>query len=307
MVNRVVSLVVVAVAASVLLVAGCGSEPASDDGEVRVVASTALLAEFAEIVAGDDAVVVGVIPAGVDPHSFEPSPAIAASIAQADLVLMNGHDLEETLLSVIEQNVADGVPVVAVSDGIDVLFAADEDADADGGEEEGVDPHLWLDARNAMHYVEAIRDALIEVAPDREGGYRERAAAYLAELQTLHDGLVEQLAVIPPEARQLVVFHDAYQYLAAAYGLEVLAAVLPASAQQDPAAGAIADLIKLIEEEGVRTVFAEPQFNAAVLERIAAEAGVEVGMLYSTYAGEVDTYVELMRANSEALRAGLAP
>lgn len=291
--RRILPLFALLVALSGVAV-GCSAEVERDSSEVRVVASTALIAEFASIVAGDDAVVVGLIPAGVDLHSFEPAPGIVASIAQADLILVNGHGLEETLLKVIEQGASDGVPIVAVSDGIAELLGGDG----------GVDPHLWLDVRNAMHYVEQTRDALIEIDPGHEGGYRERADVYLAELGALHEELVAWLSLIRGNARQLVVFHDAYGYLAAAYGLELLAAVLPAGAQQDPAAGRVAELIELVRESGVRVVFAEPQFNSTVLDRIASEAGVQVRPLYSTYAGEVDSYVELMRANGESLGHG---
>jgi ABC-type Zn uptake system ZnuABC Zn-binding protein ZnuA len=234
----------------------------------------------------------------VDLHSFEPAPAIAAAIAQADVVLVNGHNLEEVLLEVIEQSVSTGVRIVAVSDGIERLLTG---GDGEPGED-AVDPHLWLDVRNAIHCVEQIRNALIEVDPARESGYEERAAAYIEQLDALDVELVLQMADLPDEARRLVVFHDAYGYFAAAYRLEVLAAVLPAGAQQDPAAGTVAELIGLLRESGVSTIFAEPQFNSVVLESIAEEADVDVGVLYSTFAGEVDSYVELMRANADALR-----
>lgn len=300
---------ILALVSLLLVVAGaCNSAVERDGSEVRVVASTALIAEFASTVAGDDAIVVGLIPAGVDLHSFEPAPGLVAAIAQADLVLVNGHNLEEGLLEVIEQNVSDGVRIVAVSDGIERLLAGGHDEaehdEADDNERDGVDPHLWLDVRNAIHYVEQTRDALIEVDSAREGGYEERAAAYMEELEALDAELVGWLSLIRGDARQLVVFHDAYGYLAAAYGLEVLAAVLPAGAQQDPAAGRVAELIELVRESGVRVVFAEPQFNSTVLDRIASEAGVQVRPLYSTFAGDVDSYIKLMRANGESLGAG---
>jgi ABC-type Zn uptake system ZnuABC Zn-binding protein ZnuA len=293
------------VAALLVLATACNSDVERDASAVRVVASTALIAEFAATVAGDDAIIVGLIPAGVDLHSFEPAPAMAAAIAQADLVLVNGYDLEEVLLEVIQQNVSDGVRIVAVSDGIEELLQGREQPDDGRDSQEGIDPHLWLDARNAMHYVESIRDALIEIAPAHEDGYRERSAAYLTELQALHAELVERLAAVPDDRCQLVVFHDAYRYFAAAYGLELLAAVIPAGAQQDPAAGTVAELIELLRDSGVPTVFTEPQFNASVLERIAAEADVKVGMLYSNFAGEVDSYTELMQANADAFTEGL--
>ena len=293
MVRRVLLLPALLVVLSGVVV-GCDSEVSHDSSEVRVVASTALIAEFASVVAGDDVMVIRLIPPGVDLHSFEPAPAIAAAIAQADVVLVNGQNLEEGLLQVIEQNVSEGVRIVAVSDGIEVLLGGDG----------VIDPHLWLDVRNAIHYVEQTRDALIEVDPGHESGYRERADGYLAELEMLDEELTSWFGMIPGRARQLFVFHDAYGYLAAAYGLELVASVLPAGGQQDPTAGRVAELIELVEASGVRVVFAEPQFSSTVLDRVASEAGVGVKPLYSTFAGEVDSYIELMRANAKSLGAG---
>jgi ABC-type Zn uptake system ZnuABC Zn-binding protein ZnuA len=312
-------LVLAVVSLLLVLAGGCNSAIERDGSEVRVVASTGLIAEFASTVAGDDAIVVGLIPAGVDPHSFEPAPAIAAAIAQADLILVNGYNLEEGLLDVVEQNASNESVLIAVSAGIDVdEHTHDDDAeDGHGHDEEAEvdhaalsraegDPHLWLDVRHAMRYVENIRDTLIELDPAHGDGYEERAAGYLAELQALDDRLVAQISDIAEGDRELVVFHDAFQYFARAYSLELVAAVLPAGAQQDPSAGALVELIETIEAREVRVVFAEPQFSSTVLERIASEAGVEVGTLYSVYAGEVDTYIEMMEANGDALaeRAG---
>jgi ABC-type Zn uptake system ZnuABC Zn-binding protein ZnuA len=305
--------------ALLVVAGGCGSDVEQDSSEVRVVASTALIAEFASAVAGEDAVVVGLIPAGVDPHSFEPAPAVAASIAQADLMLVNGYQLEEALLDVIEQNTSGDALLVAVSAGIEIEPHTHEGDADDVHDDEGSDidhlalaraegdPHLWMDVRNAMRYVENIRDALIDVDPADEDGYRERADAYLVQLQALDDELVSQLSDLPAEDRQLVVFHDAFQYFARAYSLELVAAVLPVGAQPDVSAGALADLVETIEARGVGVVYAEPQFSSQVLDRVAAEAGVVVGTLYVVYAGEVDTYIEMMRANLDALTGQAGP
>jgi len=317
-VRRVTSLVGLLLAGVALFVVGCGGSESNGDGEVRVVASTALIAEFAEIVAGDDAVVVGLVPAGADVHSFEPSPGVAASVAQADLILVNGYHLEEGLLDVIERNASEDAVLRAVSAGIVVPHSHSDGEDDDHSHEvadvdhlelmrASGDPHLWLDVEHAMQYVRNVRDGLIAVDPAHEDGYAERAGDYLIELQRLDDWLVEALSPIPDDVRQLVVFHDAFRYFAHAYGFQLLAAVLPAGAQADPSAGSIAELIEAIEGSGVRVVFAEPQFSAAVLEQVAAEAGVEVGTLYSVFAGDVDTYVEMMQANGNALVEALSP
>lgn len=301
---------------ALLLLAACGSSDDSpgDADAPQIAASTALIAEFASIVAGDAAEVTTLIPAGVDVHSYEPAPATAGAIAAADLVFVNGYNLEEGLLDVILENVADDIEIVPVALGLTPLEGGHDDhEDETTGEDhdhddliraEG-DPHFWLDVANAMHYVEVIRDHLVELDAANQSGYEERAAAYLEELVTLDDDVRAAVAAIPEDQRQLVVMHDAYQYLASAYGLDLAAALLPAGAQQDPSAGAVVDLIELIDDLGVGAIYREPQFSAAVLESVAGETGVRVLVLHSTFAEEVESYAELMRANVDALVDGL--
>ena len=288
--------------------AGCSStDDASSDGRLRVTASTALIAEFTSIVAGDTAIVTTLIPAGVDAHSFEPAPASAASVATADVVFVNGYNLEEGLLDIILENVRDGTEVVPTSAGLTPLTGGDQD-DGDGGgrliRAEG-DPHFWLDVSNAIHYVEVIRDHLIALDEASASGLTSRAAVYIAELEVLEREVSEGIGAIPKADRELVVFHDAYQYFAAAYGLELADALLPAGAQSDPSAGAVVELIELIEERSIPAIFGEPQFSASVLETISSETGAEVFPIHSTYSDGVETYVELMRANVDSLRSGL--
>lgn len=315
------SLLAFVVVLGLVTAAACSStdEPA-EDGAIRITASTALIAEFASIVAGDEAVVTTLIPAGLDVHSFEPAPATVASIADADVVFVNGYNLEEGLLDVVLENVRDETEVVAVSAGLTPLAGGEHDdhedpdddhedpKDTDGAHgpvrAEG-DPHFWLDVSNAIHYVEVIRDHLVELDEANAPGFNSRAAAYVEELEALDLEVSEGIGAIPEADRGLVVLHDAYQYFADAYDLELAAALLPTGAQSDPSAGAVVELIELIEERSIPAIFREPQFNASVLETISGETGAEILPIHSTYSEGVETYVELMRANVESLREGL--
>jgi ABC-type Zn uptake system ZnuABC Zn-binding protein ZnuA len=272
--------------------AACGDGDDSDDvASFRVAASTGVIAEFAARVAGDDAEVRTLIPAGVDLHSFEPSPGVARDIARADLVFVNGHGLEESLLDLIEENAASHAAIVEVSAGLESV---------DG------DPHLWLAVPNAIGYVEAIRDALAGNDSEHAAGYAARAGALIGELEVLDAEVRSLLDGVGAEQRQIVVFHDAFGYLGREYSFELVASVVPANPNQDPSAAAVAEVIALVEDSGVRTVYREPQFSSPVLEVVAAEAGVEVGVLHSTLGDGVESYAELMRANAHALLDGLA-
>jgi len=283
----------IAVAAVATACGEDGKEEAAGGGDgVKVVTSIELFADLIRPVAGDRAQVIALVASGADPHTYEPVPSQVADVSEADLALINGLGFEETLADVIENNVGGGVPVVEMSDGLPVIGASDEGTG---------NPHLWLNVRNAMRYVEVVRDRLIQVDPEGEEAYAANAQAYLAELEELDREVESSIDSIPAERRKLVTSHDAFPYLAERYGLELVGVVLR-SPGQEPSAGDVADLARTIAAEDVPAVFAEPQFNARVLELAAEDAGVEVCTLYSdAFDDQVHTYVELMRQNASEL------
>ncbi|MEX2374940.1 MAG: metal ABC transporter substrate-binding protein, partial [Dehalococcoidia bacterium] len=168
-------------------------------------------------------------------------------------------------------------------------------------------PHFWLDARNMAVYVENIRDALIGVDPEGAQGYRARTVEVVAELEALHQELLTTMAEIPAERRHLVMFHDAFQYFAAAYEFEVIATVAPANPNQARSAAAIAEIIGIVQGVAVPTIYREPQYNSQSLDLIAVDSGASIGIIHSIPSPDAPTYAEMMRANARALVDGLAP
>ena len=313
-------LLAVALIAGAILACGDDDDATTTPAEgerLNVVASTGILAHFAEQITGDDADVVAVIPAGADTHTFSASTRDIRNIADADMVIVNGFNLEEGALGTIFEHTPHDARLVVAAAGITPLAGGDHDeeaedhaaADAPAGAELAVadgDPHMWLSVPNAMVYVRNITDGLVAADPDNAAGYRERAEAYLAELQALDEEVRSAISSIPAERRVLVVYHDSFQYFTAEYGLELAAAVLPASPSQQASAAAVAEIIETVGARDVRAVFREPQFAADALEAIAEEAGVDVLVLYSgAFTDDVDSYIALMRANAEVLAEGL--
>jgi len=293
------------------LLAACGDDDdaAANGGRLRVVASTAILADLATQLAGDDAEVFALIPAGADTHGFAPSPDTTRRVAEADVVIVNSYGLEGSTLEVILENIPGGASLVVAASGLAALEGDARGATAGGAElaRADGDPHFWLSVRNTMVYVQNIAAALVAADPEHAAGYREREERALADLQALDEEVRAAVATIPRERRVLVVFHDAFQYFAAAYGLELAAAVLPASPGQQVSAGDLAAIIELVRERQIPAVYREPQFAADALDAVADETGARVLTLYSgAFAGEVDSYAALMRANAAALVAGLA-
>ncbi len=289
--GRRISLTLVAAALPVLaLAAGCGAAGENASGRPRVVTTLAIFADFARQVAGDRAGVVALLPAGADAHTFELEAADLARVARADIVFVNGLNLEEATLDAIEANLPSGAAPVVLSEGLTPIAG---------------NPHLWLDVTYAMRYVERIRGALLEVDPEGAALYSANADSYLAELRELDGEIQAGIASIPPQRRKLVTFHDVFPYFARRYGLQVTAYVVR-SPGREPSAAEVADLTRKIQDEEVPTVYKEPQFSARILELTARDAGVQVRELYTdSLSGEVDTYVEMMRYDLKQLEEGL--
>ncbi|HXF50180.1 MAG TPA: metal ABC transporter substrate-binding protein [Dehalococcoidia bacterium] len=278
-------------AIAALALAACGRGAGDNtSGKLRVVTTLEIFADFARNVGGDRVAVTALLPPGADPHTYELAPGQVAEIARADVIFVNGLDFEEAALGAIERNAPADAPVVTLSEGLTPL---------DGN------PHFWLDVTFAMRYVERIRDALSDIDPEGEPTYAARADDYLAQLEALDADFRAAMERIPPERRKLVTFHDAFPYLAARYGLEVVAVVVK-SPGREPSAADVAELARRLREQDVPAVFKEPQFNARVLELAARDAGVEVRELYSdALSSEAPTYIDMMRFNLRQLTEGL--
>ncbi|MCH8902268.1 MAG: zinc ABC transporter substrate-binding protein [Chloroflexi bacterium] len=283
------SLLAAAVLVALLAVAcGGGNGDEQPAAELRAVASLEIFADFVRQAGGDRVAVVTLLPSGTDPHTYELPARRVADLTRADLVFMNGLGLEEGIGDVIVSNA--GGPVIELAEGLETI---------------GGNPHLWLNARLAARYVERIRDALIEHDPEGRDTYEANTAAYLRELDELDREMEAAIESIPAENRALVTFHDAFPYLAARYGLEIVAVVVT-SPGQEPSVRDVAELVEILQSQGVPAVFKEPQFNAAVLELAADDAGVRVlNLLSDAYLDGVDSYIELMRFNLRQLQEGL--
>ena len=280
-----------------LTACGGGSGQKTAGGQVKVVTSLQLFADMIQNVGGDRVQVTALVPADADPHTYEPVPSQVAKIADADLVVINGVGLEQTLHDLIYNNVRKGVSVVEMATGLPVIGG--------GADEPSGNPHLWLNVQNGMHYVESIRDGLIAVDPAGADTYRSNAAAYLTELDALDKETAAAIQTIPPERRKLVTFHDAYPYLAQRYGLQVVGFVVQAEGKEESAQD-LANLADQIRAQQVPTLFNEPEFNPQLLDTVAKEAGVKtMALLSDAFTSDVHTYVDLIRFDAQQLVEGL--
>jgi ABC-type Zn uptake system ZnuABC Zn-binding protein ZnuA len=288
------------------LLAACGGGP--NDGSaatLKAVTSISVLEDLVREIGGDRVEVSSLLPAGADPHTYEPSPGQVRDVAEADIVFANGLNLEPGALKVIEPNLPGGAALVKLGEeAIDAGFPAQEGAE----EDEPTNPHLWLSVDAARDYAREIRDALALADAEGRETYDANYEAFLAHLDELDDYVQAKLSALPEERRKLVTTHDAFAYMADYMGLEVVG-VVAESPGQEPSASDVADLMRTIEEIGAPAVFEEPQLGAeaSVLERAAEDSGVEVCTLYSdALDDDVPTYIDLIRHNAEEIARCLA-
>ena len=191
--------------------------------------------------------------------------------------------------------------------------SAEKGAADDGGEEHHgeLDPHFWFDPQRVKQAVNSIAARLSAIDPSGQTVYRENADGYNGELDELHAWIEEQVAMLPEDRRVLVTSHDSFQYFALRYGFEVAGAIFPVTTGAEPTAQDLAELIEIIEHEGVPAVFTEKSHSERLAQRVSEETGATlIGGLYTGSlgepGGEAGTYIDLMRYNTttivEALR-----
>ncbi|MBS9721266.1 zinc ABC transporter substrate-binding protein [Tianweitania sp. BSSL-BM11] len=312
--------------------------PASAEN-LKVVASFSIIADLAKNVGGDRIDITTLVGPDGDAHVYEPKPADAAAVADADVVLVNGLQLEGFLQRLIEAS-GTKAPVVELTKGGEILKNEEEhhhhDADEEKEEAEGkghdhaadgtdhghdhghaghhhhgeFDPHAWQSVGNAETYVKNIADALCAADKDGCDTYKSNAEAYEAKLQALDKEVRESIASIPQDKRTIITSHDAFGYFEHEYGLTFLAPE-GVSTEAEASAADVAALINQVREDKASAIFVENITNPRLIEQIASETGIKVGgTLYSDAlsdaSGPASTYIDMMKHNAETIKAAIS-
>jgi zinc transport system substrate-binding protein len=288
----VLTLVMVALLAATV---ACGADQEADEARVAVVTAFYPLEEAARRVGGDGVAVTDLTPPGVEPHDLELSPADLEAMTGADLVLYLGAGFQPA--------VEDALAAAREAATVDVLEAiGDEALLADPEGEFARDPHVWLDPARYAAVVRATADALSRVDPAAAAGYAERAEAFAAELSALDEEFAATLGSC--ERDLLVTGHEAFGYLADAYGLEQVG-ISGVSPEAEPGPQRLAEIRALVDREGVTTVFAEDTLPVDAVRTIATETGATIDTLDTLETRASGDYRSRMRANLRALAEGL--
>lgn len=256
----------------------------SPGGKVFVVTTIYPLFEFTQHVGGDHVYVKNIVPAGAEPHEYEPSPRDVTEILEADAVFFIGAGLDDW----VGEAVGHGSPLTAITD--------------------GTDPHIWLDPTLAQKMVEQIRLDLIAVDPDHAADYTANADAYKQELAQLDADYRHGLADCQLDA--IIVSHDAMNYQAKRYGFEALG-ITGVSPEAEPSVKDLTNLARQARSLKITTIFFETLVSPELAETLAKEVGATTAVLNpleglsdEEMAAGAD-YLSVMRANLEALRTAM--
>ncbi|MCY4619272.1 MAG: metal ABC transporter substrate-binding protein [Chloroflexi bacterium] len=258
------------VALTGLAMAACGGDSADDD-VLLVVTTVAPLRNIIEEVGGDRIDVVGLVPEGVNSHTYDPPPSAVGEIEKADLIVINGLNLELPTLELAEANRADDTPILQL--GNEAVSPEDYVYDFSFPRAGGnPNPHLWTAPHLAVRYAEIVRDALIDLDPDGRAYYETNTERLSDRLWELDEAIAEATKTIPEAHRRLITYHDSFPYFAPRYGLEVIGAIQPSDFSQ-PSPREVAELIEQVKGAGVPAIFGSEVFPSEVLQTIAKEAG----------------------------------
>ena len=264
---------VVSGALAALALIACSPSTRAPEGRLQVVTTVSPITDIARRVAGDAADVTGVVPEGVDSHTFEPTAETARAIARADIIFVNGLHLEDPTVELAESSATKGTSIFALGD-----HALDESNyiyDFSFPRSEGKpNPHLWMDVPLAVEYARLIAEQLAEVDPGDATTFQANAAAYVDRLEALDAAIREAVATIPQRNRVLLTYHDSFAYFAEDYGFRVIAAIQP-SDFSEPSAQEVARLVDQLEATDVPAIFGSEVFPSPVLAQIADETGVK--------------------------------
>lgn len=288
--------------AALVLIAGLmPAGPAAAQEKFKAVTTFTVIADIAQNVAGDAAIVESITKPNAEIHNYQPTPGDILRAQDAQLILWNGLNLE-LWFERFFNNLSD-VPSVVVSDGVEPMGIAE------GPYTGKPNPHAWMSPEAALIYVENIRKAFVEHDPENAEAYNRNAAAYSEKIKAEVEPIRHELAAIPEERRWLVSSEGAFSYLARDFGLKELY-IWPINADQQGTPRQVRKVIDAVRANNIPVVFSESTVSPSPAQQIARETGARYGgVLYvdslSDPNGPVPTYLDLLKVTADTIAKGL--
>lgn len=286
------------------------ASPGWANDRITVVATFSVIGDMLANVGGDHIDIHTIVGPGGDCELYQPTPADVSTVATAGAVFLNdlNEEFEPWLEPLLKQAGFKGLKVI-VSRRVRTLAAEEEHPISGRQLPEAIDQHAWLDPRNGAIYVSNIAAALARLDPANAASYRDHAAAYTRQIQAVDDWARRQFADVPAAKRRALASHDSLQYLANAYGITLLA-VNGWTNNSEPSAAELAMLARRIRADHVKALFLDSVTDPRAMQRIADETGAVIGgTLYgdalSPVGGDADSYLNMLRHDVTALKAGM--
>lgn len=271
-----------------------------DNNKLKVIASFYPLYELTKIVGSDKVDVIQLVPAGVEPHHWEPTTKHIRLINQAGLFVFNGAGLEHWVKEMPKSVDNKDLVWSEVSKGFKLIKGAD-------GVEEW-DPHIWLNPMGVIHQVEVIREALVRLDTPNRNIYETNARAYIEQLRALDDEMRTELRGC--KTRKLFTSHAAFGYLAQRYELEQHP-IMGLSPDAEPQPKQMAQIVVEARANDIKYIFFETMASDKVARAVANEIGAKT-LVLNPFEGLTDeemktgkTYLTVMRENLKNLKIGL--
>ena len=245
--------------------------------KLNVVTSVAPITNIVQNIGGNKINLIGLVPEGINSHTFEMIPSDIIKINDADLIILDGlnleADIEQTAENIICKN-PNNIELLKLGD--NTISKGDWIFDFSFPKDKGdPNPHLWLNVEYAIKFANLTRDKLIEMDPSNSQYYIENSNKYTKLLKQLDEGIKKSVETIPVENRKLLTYHDSWAYFASRYGMEIIGAI-QASDFSDPSPKDIADLINQVRIEQIPAIFASEVFPTNIIDQIAKEGNVTI-------------------------------
>ncbi len=266
--------------------------------QVRVGATTAIVADLVRQVGGDRVQVIQIVPHGANPHAFEPTPSTIRNLGQAKALFANGLDLEPFLPRLLAA-LPRGAKVVELGEEEEDLICEEDEEEHGHGDHDhhhGCNPHLWLDPTYAIRYAERIAKTLGELDPQGQAVFQRNLARFKAEVER-RDRAFQACRL---KGFKAIVTHDALPYFARRYGLEIVGVVF--LGEREVGSRTFAELLERAKKEGVKLVLVEPGYQGQAVKTLSESLKARVVLLYTdTLDDRVPTYLALLDHNLKAL------
>jgi ABC-type Zn uptake system ZnuABC Zn-binding protein ZnuA len=274
---KTISICVITIIFFISLTASYAQENSTQEvNKLNIVTSVAPITNIVQNIGGEKINLIGLVPEGVNSHTFDLVPSDAIKINNADLIIIDGLNLETEIEEIANNAIAKNSKIHLLKLGDNTVDKADWIFDFSFPKEKGdPNPHLWLNVDYAIKFANLTRDKLIEIDPFNSKYYTENSKKYTELLKQLDNGIKKSIMTIPTENRKLLTYHDSWAYFAPRYGMTVIGAIQP-SDFGEPSAKDVADLIDQVRAEKVPAIFASEVFPTNIIDQIAKEGNITV-------------------------------